>query len=344
MYATVDQVGQKIGCPDCRTPHVVPPPPAPVHRKPLLLDDAYAVDPAADPGERPPVMTPEMHRRIYEEEEAAAGIDATSKEGRRHRRKTDARGRPILPRWPLVTGVVGFLFSRGVPTRWVFLSILLAIVGGLSLFSLSMIGVSYTAGSVVAGGMGAISGVCFLAMSIIVGMLWAMAAASIWITIIVESSEGHDQVQFWQPNPIEWFPALFYLLIALPVSAFPGWLVAQFATADPLERALWIVGSVWLCLPLVLLSQLEASTPWGVVSGKVMQSYVQRPVSWLLLYFESALLLAACAAAVAFAVTIGVGLLLLTAAVDVAAGLIYSRLLGRLAWCIAESGEPAGDA
>jgi hypothetical protein len=331
MYATEDQVGQTLTCPDCRTPHVVPPPPAPAERKPLLLDEGYAIDPSADPGERPPVFTPEMHRRIYEEEEAAVGGEADTKKGRRRCRKTDARGRPILPRWPLVTGIIPFLFSRGVPMRWCSLSIVLSLIG---VFGLAI-------GTVASSGFAAIAGVCFLVLAAIVGLLWASAVASISITIITESSEGNDQMQEWPPpNPAEWFSYLLYVLIALPVSVVPGWLGERWSV-DPAQEMLWIVGSLWLCLPLVMLSQLEVSSPWAIVSGKVLRSYVQRPVSWLVFYVESALLMIGCVAVVLAAAGASVTLLLLSTPVYVAAGLIYCRLLGRLAWCIAETGEPS---
>ena len=35
----------------------------------------------------------------------------------------DVRGRPIMPRWPLLTGILPFLFSSGVPVRWLAISV-----------------------------------------------------------------------------------------------------------------------------------------------------------------------------------------------------------------------------
>ena len=333
MYATVDQVGRKIKCPDCGTLHVVPPPPEPVRRQPLMLDDAYAVDPAADPGERPPVIIPPARKMEFEERAEAEYARAREKARRTGKpMQVDVRGRPVMPRAPLVTGVVGFLFSRGVSVRWAALSLALMLIAGLA---------NLTAATIMAG-FAAIVGVCAFAAAVIVGLLWTAAAASIAITVITESSEGHSRVEYW-PSFVDWFAALLYVLVAGPVSMFPGWLATRLV-ADPLQQALCVAGSLLVCFPLVLLSQLEISSPWAVVSGKVLRSYLRRPLSWMMLYVESALLAAGYVAATAGLMIVGAGLAVLTVPLLVAAGLLYSRLLGRLAWCIAEMDDKsAGD-
>ena len=37
----------------------------------------------------------------------------------------DVRGRPILPRWPLSSGILPFLFTSGVLVRWLTMGLLL---------------------------------------------------------------------------------------------------------------------------------------------------------------------------------------------------------------------------
>ncbi len=331
MYATVDQVGRKMKCPDCGTLHVVPAPPEPKRAKPLVLDDAYAIDPAADPGERPPVILPPTRKMECEERAEAEYAQAREKSLRTGKpMEVDARGRPIMPRAPLVTGVVGFLFSTGVVARWAALSGSLMLIGGLAQM-LSLMS---------SGPFGAIAAVCFLVAAVIIGLIWTSAAASFAIAIITQSSEGNKRIEYW-PGLVDWFATLLYVLVALPVSVFPGWLASRLVT-DSFHQTLCVGGSLLVCFPLVLLSQLEISSPWAIVSGKVLGSLLRRPVSWMVLYIESALLAAGCGGVFVVVLDFAPGLVLLTSPVYVAAGLIYSRLLGRLAWCIAES-SPSGE-
>ena len=51
-----------------------------------------------------------------------------------------------------------------------------------------------------------------------------------------------------------------------------------------------------LCFPIVLLSQLDISSMWAVVSPKVLRSMVRCPFSWLTIYVESAAITAVCLA------------------------------------------------
>lgn len=341
MHATEAQVGRTLICPDCGTRNVVRPPRQPKPAKPVVDDETYEVDVTKDPGERPPVLVTPGRELLYEEEESAErGKAASAKPKKRPKARTDVRGRPIMPRFPLLTGVLPFIVSRGTPVRWLVLSLTFLPGAWLFAYSLSSINQSLGAGSVGGGGMGAIMGVCFMVLAVIAGVMWASAAASVCLTVVTESAEGHDQIQHWPPaNLMEWFPDLFYLLIALPVSGFPGWLIGRLATTDPTQQALWIVGSVWMYLPLALLSQLEVDSPWAVMSARLLGALLRRPFSWLLFYVESAVLAAACVAAAIGTAAVSPNLVLLLAPVYVAAGLLYSRLLGRLGWRIAADSE-----
>ncbi len=80
MYATTNQVGQSIGCPDCGTKNIVPPPPQPIVKRSVLSSDAATpiLDPAAHPGERPLVMAP-VGKMVHEEEQEAEYARALAK-------------------------------------------------------------------------------------------------------------------------------------------------------------------------------------------------------------------------------------------------------------------------
>jgi DNA-directed RNA polymerase subunit M/transcription elongation factor TFIIS len=338
MHATESQIGQELTCPDCATRTKVVSPPAPRATRDVLASDSedYQLDEAFAPVERPPVIQLEYKGMLYEQErEAELTRDAANAaRGRKVRPTTDVRGRPIMPRWPLLSGFVPFLFSLGVLVRWFALSA----IGGLAIvlgsFGIGSIGAG---DSEVSTDMSAVSGVYFLAIGCVIGIFWVAAFASIFIAVVTESSEGNDQVHHWPPpSPAEWLPELIYFLVAAFASSFPGWLLAQSVASDANTRALSVAGSAVLFFPIMMLSQLDIGSPFAIISRKVLASTVRFPFSWLLLYLESGLLVTGCILVHPFtAGALRIAALLLP--LSVAAALVYARLLGRLAWKLAEA-------
>jgi hypothetical protein len=192
------------------------------------------------------------------------------------------------------------------------------------------------------GQMAAIGGVCTIAFTCIVGCLWMMAFASLFVTVVIESSEGNDRVHHWPPMSAgDWHADLLRVLLAAFVSAFPGWLAAQFLAQTTAARLLMVAAGAIVSFPVILLSQLELDSPFAVLSTRVLASWVKCPFSWLLLYLESALLVAA---GVWVAQYFGGIFTLLVAILPLSllAAITYARLLGRLAWILAEKLSTAG--
>jgi hypothetical protein len=321
MYATEKQVGQTITCPDCGKSHTVPAPAQPKRKRSVITADAPRLDPAFAPVERPPVLTSEAQQKIEAELDATPFGQALAESRRTGKPLTvDRRGRPMLPRWPLLTGVLPFLISPGVPVRWLGLSAALA-------FSISvlLIGLAMAA----SGGMGALAGMCFFAIGCVLTLISTAITASTLLVIVSESSEGNKHVQAW-PRLLDSLGDFFLFAVAGMVSAFPGWLVSYLVFERMEHKVLAVAASVLLCFPVILLSQLDISSIWAVLSPKVLRSMVRWPFSWLTFYVESAIIIAACLAA---AYT---GILWLLVPVAVAALILYARLLGRLGWRLAE--------
>jgi len=61
-------------------------------------------------------MLPQSRPLLYEQEEAEEEARQAAAKSK-HKRRTDARGRPIMPRWPLLTGVVPFLIEGSTILR-----------------------------------------------------------------------------------------------------------------------------------------------------------------------------------------------------------------------------------
>jgi len=166
-----------------------------------------------------------------------------------------------------------------------------------------------------------------------------MAASAFWLAVLKESSEGNDRL-YHPPGPIfvDWAGECFYVVFAAAMSIAPGMLLGKFAPslpgwAGPTAVAIGALG----LFPVFLLSQLENGSPMEFFSPKLAGTLLKRPGQWLLFYAETVLVVGGSAATI-------VGLLLLSpntlpALVLIAAGasFLYFRLLGRLAWWLAES-------
>src|SRR5205823_6587163 len=140
MYPTEKQVGQQIACPDCNTKHVVPPPPKPVAKPSVLASNAETprLDSAARPAERPYVAVP-VKKMLHEEQAEEAYARALEKSKRTGKpMEIDSRGRPIMPRWPLISGILPFVISSHVPVVAVALTVGFAAAGVVFMKGLEM--------------------------------------------------------------------------------------------------------------------------------------------------------------------------------------------------------------
>jgi DNA-directed RNA polymerase subunit M/transcription elongation factor TFIIS len=329
MYPTIKQVGQQIACPDCGTKNIVPPAPKPVVRRSVLTPDAAtpALDPAAYPGERPLVMAP-VGKMVHEEEQEAEYERALEKSRRTGKpMEIDRRGRPILPRSPLLTGILPFLFSRGVPIVWLALS-----VGFAAASFVLIMGIQLSMA-----GEAALAGMPIFAAGVGLTALCASALSAMLLQVVIESSEGNRKVQHWPPL-IDWFGSLLYTVTAGMISAIPGWAIAQIPSLNfvPEMTRMLTAASAFVFLPIILLSQLDINSPWGVFSGRVLTSLFRCPFSWALFYLECGMLAAICGAASYYVALRNPFLLVRITPLYIAVMIVASRLLGRLAWRLAE--------
>jgi DNA-directed RNA polymerase subunit RPC12/RpoP len=331
MHASERQVGQPIPCPDCRTMNVVPLPKKPVAKRQVLAPDSQTpiLDPRHEPAPRPLVLAP-VSKMVHEEEHEGAYTRALEKSKRTGKpMEVDVRGRPIMPRWPLVTGVLSFLFSRGAPVRWICYSLVWMIYDAIATYGISAIG---SGGDRTAQSMAAIMGVCFMVLGVIMCVFWSAGLSAIFFAIVTESSVGNREIHAWPgPEFMAWFPEFFHLLIAGAMSIGPGWLLAHLAPNEPLLASALVGAGVVLSFPLIVLSQLDLGSMFGILSIRVLQSVARCPLSWLMFYLESLVLFAGCVAIGYFVP------LILCAPVFVMAVFLYARLLGRLGWKLAES-------
>jgi hypothetical protein len=233
-----------------------------------------------------------------------------------------------MPRYPLVTGVLPFLFSRGVPL--IYLGIALSYMFATSVLLQGM--------AMSAAGYGALSGMPLFAIGCALMMFATAFTYSCVLQIVMESSEGNRSVQHW-PGFTDWLGSLLWAGVALPFSALPGWALGQIPVLSQGVYAKALINDIGVIifLPIIMLSQLDINSPAGVVSGRILRSLMHCPFSWLFFYCELALLDLACGGAAYLVFQYAPSWFLWLTFVFALAVILYARLLGRLAWRLAEA-------
>jgi hypothetical protein len=222
--------------------------------------------------------------------------------------------------------------------RWFALSLTLFLAGGMLVDGIVSWSTWIPRPGDFLGGMQAMAGIAQMLIGTVLTMIWLAAAASIFLVVVAESSEGNDRVCGWPPvNFIDSMPDMLQLVVAVLFSLAPGWAIGHFVGRDAVDLTLWVAGSALLLFPVVFLSQALAASPWSLADRKVVGGMLRCPFSVVLLYVESALLLVACAAVVAWSATVHHWLVMAFTPVYIACALLYARLLGRLGWRLAEA-------
>jgi DNA-directed RNA polymerase subunit RPC12/RpoP len=348
MYATDAQVGKKLKCPDCGALTVATPRAPVAPRGPVLVPDGeeYQLDPASAPTPRPvplPAAVREAERHAEAQVDQGARVRPAANDRRtgatvapptaaKAREAVRQDDRPVRPAVPLVQGVLAMLLSGDILVRWVALSV------GLTMVQWLLMQVALAMG----GGFAAISALSFFAAGCVMAAAWLTAALPLFIAIVAESSEGNDRLQeppHW--TSFDWFGEVSFFAIAAAFSALPAWLSTKLALGLTLEGQIAVAtGAFLVVFPIVLLSALEQGSPLDVLSPRVLASLGRCAGPWLLFYLESAALGAVVVAAAWAVLTEKPALVLLLPWLVVGAAIVYMRLIGRLAWWIAEVMPP----
>jgi DNA-directed RNA polymerase subunit RPC12/RpoP len=302
LQAPVTEAGKHQVCPDCGQTVTVPSP-RPKRPKPNPVKEVkgqYKTQPTE-----------------VDQEEASAPYRTPIWFSTRFKQMLDEKGRmlpePPPPRWPLVSGVFTFPWSRGAVGKWLFLSF-----GPI------------LAASIVPFGF-------FFLLAICLTIIWMGILFVNLLAILGDTAAGSDNIENW-PNAaafIDWFSNVFFIFNSLFVSSVAAggvrWLLDQVQLPGR-----WVsLGVPLLLFPFLLLSMLEVNSPWVPFSKPVWRSLADHRRAWIGFYLESILLVAVTGGLVgaiwiADNIIIAIPLLSLTL---VAMLMIYFRLLGRLAWC-----------
>lgn len=363
MYATLEQVGKTIICPDCHTRNVVRPPRKkpdpnaaisvttdadadadgfrlsdPVERvvaMPALPepDDDSDDEPAAGshprparPAQRPAGQRPAGHHDVA----ASTARDYLDRAERDDQTRQDDA--PLLPDKPFHTGLIRFLFEPQAAVRWIVLTLLLFAALAILAQVLAL---------AAAGGIQQIGAVFLTAIMMFVGLVFAFTASACGIAIIQETANGADIVEDWPGlNITEWMMESFFVVNTVFLSFVPGFLVGQVASCAgaPGWFAMTLGGVSMVALfPPFLLSMLEAGSATTPITRVIWDSLKQQTGTWRTFYLRVGILVVAAAVAAAITQTGFLPLDLIGCALLIGVMFVYYRLMGRLAWVLSES-------
>ncbi len=359
LYVRPDQIGQQVTCPDCHSavpvkapkPKPAPPPEEededtfrlsePVDRPPLVPfalpppDERgdTAPGPAARPADRPSPPKPanavaERSREVYSKAQAEAEEAARAE-------------RPLPPR-PFVDGLVSFLFDIQALVRW---AVLTALIDGV--FTMARYAISLAN----SGPTGQFMAVGLSMLTAPASLIYLATAAVCFVVVVQDTANNRDKIEQWPGlNFLEWMGDSLYLLNSLFVSALPGVLLGVFLAGIgvlPTWFSLVLgLATAAVLLPVALLSALEEGSPLSVWSPVIWRSLRSARSTWIRFYLLAILLNAGQAIAVAILALPYLLAGLAGAVLLTALQMIYFRLLGRLALCLAQlpPENEAGDA
>ena len=234
---------------------------------------------------------------------------------------------PAPPRWPMLQGIWLFPFYLSTLGAWMTLSVGFMAFGWLFMFWLEY-------GAIGGGQTAYYVGLPALAT----GLLTLSYVSACSLIIIEQTSNGWNAVEIkmgidWK----DWFWDFLHILALALQAGMVGYLVQVLSRSD----SYYPMAIVTLALfPLVLLGALAAEGAWAPVAIlTVFRSFLQVPGSWGLFYWQTTALIGCWV----FITLEGIDspdpwvTPLYTAPLLAVVVLIYARLLGRLAGCIAKA-------
>jgi hypothetical protein len=342
LRARASKGGRKLPCPKCRFPVEVP------RSDPPEIEwdgqEEYSLRPMNDlPGEIPseqhsgavipvslPPEEPPAERRAEEPAEKRAEPAAGFSE------------RPKLPRHPMITGVLTFLFQLGTVVFAVTLSVLAAAVLGFGVMALGFA----TVATVPTWTFSMLMSVA----AIVLSTIWLIVASGCLLCILQDSAAGNPRIENW-PDAVwlDWIGDSFYIITSGVFSAGIGVAVVWVCGQMGAQTRIPLLLGPFVFFPILLLSTLETQSPLLPISPIVLRSMLRSWSTWAVFYFEAAFVVMVPAGLLWLTNALrysgdfgGVGTQVLvlmisaTAVAVVASAMIYFRLLGRLAWVCAE--------
>jgi DNA-directed RNA polymerase subunit RPC12/RpoP len=322
LQTALSQAGGRVACPSCGAPNNVPLATAAPAGATVEGEDDGDLE-VCDPIIRPPISSYGDH--VTDLPEVAAGASEDRRGQPRGRRDVLAEGPPSLRR-TFFSGVLSGAFCRIAWQRWLALSMALACV-------LYLLAEAVTLASSTSGKQWFLS-LIFGALGAATGLLWTSLMTVSSLTILQETAEGIDAIEWPGAVWIDWIQDTFYVTNSTSLSALAGLGIDRLLEQVG-YRLVWSGPvTIFFLLPIVLLSMLETDSPVVPFSLPVLRCLAKRWWAWGLAYLETGILVFGAGWAAAQVLARGgyyFGAALLPPLL-VAAIMVYARLWGRLGW------------
>jgi hypothetical protein len=227
---------------------------------------------------------------------------------------------PDPPRWTFFSGVFGYPWRGANLSRWAAMSFGLGVSLALCIKTIELLSTWD----------GDLLGLLMIVGAVIVSLLTSAFVTPACQVAIQDTADGHDLAQ--DSSMPEWDQWMMTTLSWLMLGA------ASAALGYPLSLAIGpsaFLISLWLLFPVLLLGSMETNSVVMPVSVPVLQSLLRCGHLWLMFYLVATPVFGgAIIAAESLYPKFPGTVLLLGGPVLAAVLLIYSRLLGRLAWRI----------
>jgi DNA-directed RNA polymerase subunit RPC12/RpoP len=277
LFPRIELVGQRVRCPECFKPVLVPPPPKERPVKKERPAGEYRLD--AEPAPNPLaafIPTVPVDQPISEPEPLPAAA----------------------PRWWFLSGVFSFPWYPNTVSRWMVLAMLSLFSNGVTAYGLSLVpDLAEAAGPIAGYGVG-IKVACTVAMGAISWLLMMAYACGCVVAVIRDTASGNDEVADWSDAEIyEGIWRIGYVVFPLLAAGAVGYglyfvMMMALATELPMANALAEgVGAFTAALlyPVMLASALEQGAFWVVVSPTTLRLICGYWWGWLLVNIELAL-------------------------------------------------------
>lgn len=323
MYATPQQIGREIQCPDCHTAVTVPnaPPEERVHHIELGDDDDFRLSDAIRP--RRPTLADYLGEHPVRRIDVSAG---------------DAPLRPARLLEGGLSAVLRAMLRGRVLVRFAFLSGLGVIIAGMLAYSLAprpgTLSMAYFSMWV--------SSLYLAVVAFLLGGVWMLVASATFVTIIEDTADGNRPLESWPEGVwIERLGPAAYVVGAISLGAAPGALASALFSASGAPLVAMVGLSLLLLFPVLLLSMLFNGSAVSPLSSVVLRSLSSAKRAWIVFYAMTTLLAAVVWLVAEFCLhALGGWAVIPIPPLAVLSCLLYGRWLGRMAAvCIATGGK-----
>jgi hypothetical protein len=184
---------------------------------------------------------------------------------------------------------------------------------------------------------------CLLIAEIILSLVVLCYTGHCFLVVVQDTAAGNDEVTWPDEPPQDWIARGVYAIGMVVIWLIPFGVVRAalinrgVGNEVLLPLLVGAAGLLWLMLPVSLLSSMSASSRLFLLRTAVLRALMRIPGTVVTFYLISALLFAGWLALASVTLSNESWLLLpLAAAAGPVVLMIYARLLGRVAWRIAE--------